>query len=638
MDNVNLGTSNSNQNLQAKQDNLYNSFISNNTIQNQAPVKDTVELSSKTDKFKESKPDNNTTNPVQSNDKLEIASKSDNAIDNKPDNNISPVLSNDKIEISYNKGKNSEPKTDTAALSSSKDTVEISSQKDKDATNSVSKNDTDPVVAHVKTSNSSNSVKNMLLSTLIFSGGAFLAMLAFPKCTNRQAKSLLKDTFNVIKKSDVRFSDVAGVDEAKQEVAEVVDFLKDPEKYKKLGARIPKGILLSGPPGTGKTLLAQALAGEAGVPFISVSGSDFVEKYVGVGAARVRNLFMEANKHEKCIVFIDEIDAIGRKRGADDRNDERESTLNQLLAEMGGFIKRENVIVIGATNRPEILDEALVRAGRFDRKIVVGLPDVKGREQILAVHKKDRPLADDVLLGVIAKRTAGYSGAELANLMNEAAIFAAQKKRTKITMADIDEAIDKIAGGGPVRKLVMSDKEKRNTADHEVGHALAILMHKGNWGMHKISIMPRGSSLGRVSILPEDKISETKSDLLARIRILLAGRAAEEVMSGVKQVTTGASEDIKRATDAANYIITRFSSVDRDLLTSEASKAKVDQEVTELLETQYRKTVELLTDYKELIRHISNELCGKETLTVDEFKAIIAKHTGKKELPQQEAE
>ena len=360
-------------------------------------------------------------------------------------------------------------------------------------------------------------------------------------------------------KVKVTFNDVAGIDEEKQELEEIVDFLKNGEKYIKLGAKIPKGVLLVGVPGTGKTLIAKAVAGEAGVPFFSISGSDFVEMFVGVGASRVRDLFEQAKKHQPCIIFIDEIDAVGRQRGAGmgGGHDEREQTLNQLLVEMDGFDENTNIIVIAATNRPDILDNALLRPGRFDRQIVVHRPDILGREQILRVHAKNKPLADNVDLKVLAKRTPGFTGADLQNLLNEAALLAARKNQDKIDMPDLEEAIDKVIAGPEKKSRIISDEEKENTAYHEVGHALLAKLLKNTDPLHKVSIIPRGMALGVTMTLPEkDHLTMKKSQLLDRITMLLGGRVAEEIIYGPDSITTGAQNDLEKVTATARNMVT----------------------------------------------------------------------------------
>ena len=441
------------------------------------------------------------------------------------------------------------------------------------------------------------------------------------------------------------FEDVAGVDEAKEELEEIIQFLKDPKKFTKLGGRIPKGVLLVGPPGTGKTLLARAVAGEAGVPFFSISGSDFVEMFVGVGASRVRDLFVQGKKHAPCIIFIDEIDAVGRHRGAGlgGGHDEREQTLNQLLVEMDGFESNEGVILIAATNRPDVLDPALLRPGRFDRQVVVPQPDVKGREMILKVHTKKTPLASNVDLGVIARGTPGFSGADLANVVNEAALLAARKDKSVIDMQDIDDAKDKVLMGVERRSMVISEDEKKNTAYHEAGHTLVAKLIPGTDPVHKVSIIPRGRALGITMQLPiEDKHSYSKEGLLNRIAVLMGGRAAEEIIFG--SLTTGAGNDIERATEIARKMVCEWGMSEkmgpvtfgkkeesiflgRDMSMhknfSEATAVEIDGEIRRIIDDSYSRVKTLLRENVEILHAISLQLIEKENLSGDEVDRII---------------
>ena len=448
-------------------------------------------------------------------------------------------------------------------------------------------------------------------------------------------------------KVKVTFNDVAGIDEEKQELEEIVDFLKNGEKYISLGAKIPKGVLLVGAPGTGKTLMAKAVAGEAGVPFFSISGSDFVEMFVGVGASRVRDLFEQAKKHSPCIVFIDEIDAVGRQRGAGlgGGHDEREQTLNQLLVEMDGFDENTNIIVIAATNRPDILDNALLRPGRFDRQIAVSSPDIKGREEILKVHAKNKPLAPDVDLKVLAKRTPGFTGADLQNLLNESALLAARLGKDKITMDEVDNSIDKVIAGVEKKSKVMTEEDKEITAYHEVGHALILKLVKSDDVLHKVSIIPRGMALGVTWHKPKDEsVSVRKTALLGKIVTSLGGRAAEEIIFGKDNITTGASQDIQQVTRIARKMVTEWGMSDkmgnitygksndnvfmgrdfghtRDY--SEEIAAQVDNEVRAIVDNQYKYAKQLLTDNKDIMEAIVKVLLEKETLEESEVDEIM---------------
>ena len=510
-----------------------------------------------------------------------------------------------------------------------KDSVEISSKKE------VNKNTASAPPALTKIGSViPKSDKQMLANTVLTClAGLAVFGLAYKMLHHggSASKSGISDT---VKNVTTKFSDVAGIDEVKNELMEVVDFLKNPEKYTKLGGKIPKGVLLSGPPGTGKTLLAKAVAGEAGVPFISVKGSEFEEMFVGVGASRVRKLFANAREHKKCIIFIDELDCIGKKRTPMNDN-KHEQSLLELLAQMDGFKENNNeneIIIMGATNRPEVLDPALLRPGRLDRQITVNLPDVTGREAILKVHAKGKKFAKDVSLENIAKGTSSFSGAELANLLNESAILAVRNGREEIAETDINEAIRKILCGPARKGVVMSAKEKMNTSFHEIGHALISEILEGCDPLHEVSIIPRGSSLGQTINLPEkDKFSQTKNDMLARITMLLGGRAAEELGCGVSKITTGASNDIERATNLARQIVIgglgKHGPMDLTQSNSEITKAAIDKEVEEILANQYKKALELLTQHKSLFENLSNILCARETLTRRDFIAVTGKLT-----------
>jgi cell division protease FtsH len=444
-------------------------------------------------------------------------------------------------------------------------------------------------------------------------------------------------------KNRVTFDDVAGVEEAKEEVVEIVDFLKDPQKFQRLGGKIPKGALLIGPPGTGKTLLARAIAGEAGVPFFTISGSDFVEMFVGVGASRVRDMFEQAKKNAPCIIFIDEIDAVGRHRGAGlgGGNDEREQTLNQLLVEMDGFEANEGIILIAATNRPDVLDPALLRPGRFDRQVVVPNPDVNGRERILRVHMKNVPLAADVETKVIARGTPGFSGADLSNLVNEAALMAARKNRRMVTMRDFEEAKDKVMMGAERRSMVMTEDEKRNTAYHEGGHALVALTVPSSDPVHKATIIPRGRALGMVMQLPEgDRYSMNFEQMTSRLAIMMGGRVAEELIFGKDKVTSGASSDIQAATSLARNMVTRWGysdklglvsygdnqeevflghSVSRTQNVSEETANIIDSEVKRLVQAGYDEAKRILTEKLDDLHTLAKALLEYETLSGDEI-------------------
>lgn len=442
-------------------------------------------------------------------------------------------------------------------------------------------------------------------------------------------------------------ADVAGIEEAKEEVGELVDFLKDPTKFQKLGGKIPRGVLMVGPPGTGKTLLARAIAGEAKVPFFTISGSDFVEMFVGVGASRVRDMFEQAKKHAPCIVFIDEIDAVGRHRGAGlgGGHDEREQTLNQLLVEMDGFEGSEGVIIIAATNRPDVLDPALLRPGRFDRQVIVGLPDVRGREQILKVHLRKVPAADDVLPSVIARGTPGFSGADLANLVNEAALIAARNNARTVNMACLEQAKDKIMMGAERRSLVMTEEEKLNTAYHEAGHAIVGYLVPKSDPVYKVTIIPRGRALGVTVQLPEqDRLSYSKEYLEARIAILFGGRIAEEIIHGFDGVTTGASNDIQRATELARNMVTNWGlsermgplsyaqedgevflgrSITQHKNISNQTAAAIDEEVRKIIDKNYQYADKLLNDNLDKLHAMAKALMKYETIDGKQIKQIM---------------
>ena len=441
-----------------------------------------------------------------------------------------------------------------------------------------------------------------------------------------------------------KFTDVAGSEEAKQEVTEVVDFLRDPGKYQKLGGRIPKGILMVGPPGTGKTLLAKAIAGEANVPFFSISGSDFVEMFVGVGASRVRDLFEQARKHSPCIIFIDEIDAVGRKRGAGSMggHDEREQTLNQMLVEMDGFEANSGIIIIAATNRVDILDPALLRPGRFDRQVQIGLPDMKGREQILAVHVQKVPLGSDVNLSVLARGTPGYSGAELANLVNEAALFAARRNKRLVTMDEFEEAKDKINMGTERRSLTMTQEQLISTAYHEAGHAIIGYLMPDHDPIHKVTIIPRGRALGVTFFLPEgDRVSESREKLEGDIATLYGGRLAEELIYGVDKVSTGASNDIKVATQYARAMVTQWgfsdrlgplfyemddnSSYGRPKDISDETARIIDEEVKKIIDRNFERARKILTENMDVLHAMKDALMKYETIGAKQVADLIAR-------------
>jgi len=473
-------------------------------------------------------------------------------------------------------------------------------------------------------------------------GGAGRGAMSFGKS---RARLLGEDQVKV------NFNDVAGCEEAKDEVQELVEFLRDPGKFQKLGGKIPRGVLMVGPPGTGKTLLARAIAGEAKVPFFTISGSDFVEMFVGVGASRVRDMFEQAKKHAPCIIFIDEIDAVGRHRGAGlgGGHDEREQTLNQLLVEMDGFEGNEGVIVIAATNRPDVLDPALLRPGRFDRQVVVPLPDVRGREQILRVHLRKVPIAEDVKPSLIARGTPGFSGADLANLVNEAALFAARANKRLVDMDDLEKAKDKIMMGAERRSLVMNDEEKRLTAYHEAGHAIVGRMVPSHDPVYKVSIIPRGRALGVTMFLPEeDRYSHSKEHLESQISSLFGGRIAEEIIFGREKVTTGASNDIKRATDLARAMVTKWGlseklgpltyleeeeevflgrSVTQHKNVSDDTAHAIDEEIRAVIDRNYQRTRDILTDNIDKLHTMADALMKFETIDAEQIDDIMSGRT-----------
>ena len=497
-------------------------------------------------------------------------------------------------------------------------------------------------------SNNISSLAGPIIVSLILLAIVFMIFKGI-QAGGSQAMSFGKSKAKLMMDNNVKvtFNDVAGIDEEKQELEEIVDFLKNGEKYISLGAKIPKGVLLVGAPGTGKTLMAKAVAGEAGVPFFSISGSDFVEMFVGVGASRVRDLFEQAKKHAPCIVFIDEIDAVGRQRGAGlgGGHDEREQTLNQLLVEMDGFDDNTNIIVIAATNRPDILDNALLRPGRFDRQIAVSTPDIKGREEILKVHAKNKPLAEDVDLKVLAKRTPGFTGADLQNLLNESALLAARLGKNKITMDEVDNSIDKVIAGVEKKSKVMTDEDKEITAYHEVGHALILKLVKSDDTLHKVSIIPRGMALGVTWQKPKDEsVSVKKTALLAKIAMALGGRAAEEIIFGKDNITTGASHDLQTVSRIARKMVTEWGMSEkmgnitygksndnvfmgrdfghtRDY--SEEIAAQVDTEIKNIVDTQYELAKKLLTENKDVMEAVVKVLLEKETLEEAEVEEIM---------------
>ncbi|MFO0591345.1 MAG: ATP-dependent zinc metalloprotease FtsH [Polyangiaceae bacterium] len=484
---------------------------------------------------------------------------------------------------------------------------------------------------------------------MIFLLGMFYLFMRQLQAGGGKAMSFGKSRAKLLSESQnkVTFQDVAGIDEAKDEIEEIIAFLKDPKKFQKLGGRIPKGVLMMGPPGTGKTLLAKAIAGEAGVPFFSISGSDFVEMFVGVGASRVRDLFEQGKKHAPCIIFIDEIDAVGRHRGAGlgGGHDEREQTLNQLLVEMDGFESNEGVIIIAATNRPDVLDPAILRPGRFDRRIVVSRPDVRGREGILKVHTKKVPLSSDVDLEVIARGTPGFVGADLENLVNEASLLAARQDKDIVTMVDFEMAKDKVLMGTERRSMVISDHEKKTTAYHEAGHALvAKLLETKTDPVHKVTIIPRGPALGLTQQLPkEDRLSMSRDFAKARLAVLMGGRVAEEIVFG--EFTTGAGNDIKQASNLARRMVTEFGMSDivgpisyaaeeesvflgRDFASrsrdySETVAKQIDDEVRKFILDAHEQAKQMLTDKREILEKLAVALLERETLDAEDIDAVM---------------
>ncbi len=492
---------------------------------------------------------------------------------------------------------------------------------------------------------------------LIFVGALFFFLMRQAQSGNNQAMAFGKSRARMFSgdKPTVTFADVAGVDEAKAELAEVVEFLKEPEKFTALGARIPKGVLLVGPPGTGKTLLARAVAGEANVPFFSISGSEFVEMFVGVGASRVRDLFDQAKRNSPCIVFVDEIDAVGRHRGAGlgGSHDEREQTLNQILVEMDGFDTDTNVIIVAATNRPDILDPALLRPGRFDRRVILDRPDMNGRKQILQVHVKGKPIAEDVDYGAVAKQMPGFSGADIENLVNEAAILSARRGKKTIGMSELQESIEKVIAGPERKSRLINEEEKRIIAYHESGHALVMRMLPNCDPVHKVSIIARGMAMGYTMHLPEDdRYLQRKSKFIDDLSGLLGGRAAEEIVFG--DITTGASNDLERATDLARAMVTRYGMSDklgprtfgnREELVflgreiseqrnySEEVAQQIDDEVKRIIGNAYSKAKELLTTYRERLDALANRLVHEETIEASEFEAMFSEMPKRAKLP-----
>ncbi|MCC6145711.1 MAG: ATP-dependent zinc metalloprotease FtsH [Candidatus Hydrogenedentes bacterium] len=515
-----------------------------------------------------------------------------------------------------------------------------------------------------KFSTNNNILMNVLINLipiLLIIGLFWFFMFRQMQGGSSKAMSFGKSRARMVNQSDktVTFNDVAGVDEAKEELQEVVEFLKDPKRFSRLGGKIPRGVLLVGPPGSGKTLLARAVAGEASVPFFSISGSDFVEMFVGVGASRVRDLFQQGHKHAPCIIFIDEIDAVGRQRGAGlgGGHDEREQTLNQLLVEMDGFNTNAGVILMAATNRPDVLDRALLRPGRFDRQVVVGNPDIKGRKYILDIHIRNNnvPCDADVVTETLARGTPGFSGADLANMVNEAALLAARRNQDKVTMVDFEDAKDRVMMGPARRSLVLNPKDKLATAFHEAGHTLVGRLLPDADPVHKVTIIPRGPALGVTSMLPEeDRYSISKNYCLAQIRVLMAGRAAEDIIYG--SFNSGASSDLKRATQLAHSMVCEWGMSDlgpisfgsndevflgRDFARtrdfSDETASAVDREVHKILEEAYKDAKEMLEQHEGILRALSEALFEKETLEAREIDEIILRLGGKEILPPRPA-
>jgi cell division protease FtsH len=499
----------------------------------------------------------------------------------------------------------------------------------------------------VSTNPENNSILLIVINVVPLIAFGVIAFMLFTKLSgaNKGSMDFGKSRAKLVDEGGKKFSDVAGLDEEKEEVEELIDFLKNPKKYNKMGARIPKGVLLVGPPGTGKTLLAKAVAGEANVPFYYISGSDFVELFVGVGASRVRDMFKQAKHTAPCLIFIDEIDAVGRQRGTGlgGGHDEREQTLNQLLTEMDGFGENEGIIIIAATNRPDVLDPALLRPGRFDRQVTVNLPDVRGREEILGVHAKNKTFDKEVNLEGLSKRTPGFSGADLENLLNEAALLAVRRDKPAITMAEIDEATDRVLMGPAKTSRKYSDKEKMLVAIHESGHAVVGLKLKDAEDVHKITIIPRGTAGGYTMMLPpeEKMVVTTKDELLARITGLLGGRVAEQIFLG--EITTGASDDFSKATKIARSMVTQYGMSDlgpiqleeknegvflgrdynknRDF--SDAVALEIDKEVQKIINSCYKETTKILKENEKLVKLIANTLVEKETITKEEIEELV---------------